>query len=266
MQHDLQLYLPEAMYHLDENMNLEKISRSYIDDTTVTCKVTRLDCYDQVLEVDLGNHLYGIIPFEDASIYPAFKDDRISPSIISLVGHDIRAQVTSLKPQIVLSRKRHMLQALSIFAHQNHFEYSTITGFSSLSAFVDIGAGITGKLSKRNFIPVRFRNIRDIGFKLYDTFPTDVLNFDPLNNWFELSRLSCLPHFTDVLQKGDVVTCKVFDSVPDGSGYHVCINKSIAGIVDSTVPLYYGSEIVAVVRKEPVIGKKSVQLSFLSFL
>lgn len=261
-----QPFLPEAQYHLEENMDLQQIACSYIDDTAITCRVTRLNYCEQVLEVDLGNQFSGIIPFEEASIYPVYKDCCLSQSIKSLVGCTIRAYITSIKPQIVLSRKQHMLQALELMSTQTHFESSTIIGFSSLSAFVDIGAGINGKISKSNFAPVKFHDAKDIGFKLYDTFPTDVLEFDQENKWFDLSRLSCLPHFTNMLQKGDIVTCTVFCSLPDASGYYVCIDKSIGGIVDSPIDLYYGDEIVAAIGKEPAQNKKGVQLKFLRLL
>lgn len=265
--HDVnQLFLPEAQYHIEENMSLQQIASSYIDDTAITCKVTRLNCFEQVLEVDLGNQFSGIIPFEEASIYPVYKGCCISQNIKSLVGCTIRAYITSIKPRIVLSRKQHMLEALFFLSSQTHFEYSTIIGFSTLSAFVDIGAGINGKISKSDFAPVKFNDARDIGFNLYDTFPTDVLKFDQENKWFDLSRLSCLPHFTTVLQKGDIVTCTVFSPLPDMSGYYVCIDKNICGIVDSPIDLYYGDEIVAAVGKEPELSKKGVQLKFLRLL
>ena len=267
--HDVQTtFLPEALYHIDENMNWRKIALSYINDTAITCKVTKLDYYNDILEVDLGNNFKGTISLEEARIYPCYKNDLVSSSIYTLVGHTIRAKIVSIKPTIELSRKQNMLQALPYISQCSHFDKTTITGFSKFSAFVDVGAGITGKISRANFAPVIFDDITDIGFKLYDTFPTDVLEFDPVNNRFELSRTSCLPHFTTVLSKNTVVTCKIFGSVSDLSGSYVCIDKNFAGIVDSVdgIEFRYGDEIVAVIAKDPDVSKKGVQLNFISFV
>ena len=116
-----QLFLPESMYHLSNNMNLRKIAEAYIHGFPVTCEVTRFDVINELFEVYLGGNIYGIIPLEESSIYPITNGCELSSRNFALVGCNVRAYVTSIEGGIVLSRKKHMQKALDSISKIKHF-------------------------------------------------------------------------------------------------------------------------------------------------
>lgn len=258
-----QHFLLESMYHISNSMNLRKIAEAYLHDIPVTCQVIRIDTENNFLEVYLGGNIYGTIPLEESSIYSTTKDGKIASKIFALVGCNVRAYIISVKNGIVLSRKMHMEDALNSIYKIKHFKYASITGFTTLTAFVDVGAGILGKISPNNFAPVIYRNIKDIGFEKNYIISVDVLDYDPYNYRFELSRLSCLPHFSEVFHKGDLVECKIFGKLNDLSGYYVCVNTYVCGIMDAPdFPLSYNEKVVACVSHVPQAFKPGLQLKF----
>lgn len=258
-----QLFLPESMYYLSNSMNMRKITEAYIYGFPVTCEVTRFDVIHKLFEVYLGGNIYGIIPLEESSIYPTMSGCELSSRNFALVGCNVRAYVTSIKDGIFLSRKEHMQKALESISKMSHFKYVSFTGFTYLTAFVDVGAGIAGRILPPNFAPVIYRNVRDIGFEKNDIISVDVLEYDPDNYRFELSRLSCLPHFSEVFHKNDLVECVVYGKLEDSSGYYVCINRYVCGIMDAPeFPLSYKEKVIARVSHVPDASKPGLQLAF----
>jgi len=248
------IFLPESMYKIDLDMTFEKLWYSYECDLSISGKVTRLNSADGVLEVYLGKNLTGIMPFSEATIYALqTKEGRISPNITELVGKTIQTKISNITNDcIFLSRKNNMEEALETLKKHTQFDCAVITGFSRISAFLDIGAGIIGRCFAQQFSSVKFRNIEDIGLKKGDIIPVKVIEFLDENNWFELSRVSLLPSHYDFYNAGDTVTCKVFESLNDydGIGYLVLIDSKFKGVVDSyETQLEYGDEIIAYVKK-----------------
>lgn len=261
-------FLPEQMYHINKQIHRRELADAFVTDKAVTGQVTRLNLKNQLFEVNLGNQFNAIMPFEESTIYNIYKDIRqkdLSPAIYTLVGRTIRAKITSLKNGIYLSRKDNMIEALAYLKGYSQFDQAMITAFSNCSAFIDVGAGITGKISTFNFSPTRFDNIKDIGLKVNDIIPVQVLDFNPEENHFELSRVSLIPPFEETLDPLDQVVCKVFHALPDKTGYYVLINQSICGIldspIDSSIELNYGDWVVGLVAKVNP-SKKGPQLRF----
>lgn len=252
------IFLPESMYDIDAQMSREKLEDAAINGTSVTGKIIRLDSRNKNFKVYLGGQLTGIMSFEEATIYALYKDEynkEISPAIYSLVGRTVRAKIVNVGKNILLSRKANMLEALPYVKDCSEFSNAAITAFSRLSAFIDVGNGITGRIHVSNFSPVFCDNIKDIGLNLNDIIPVKVIRFDSVLNQFDLSRIDRLPPFWETLNVNDQVVCKVFHSLYDHSGYKVLINNDIAGILDSPIELHYGDEVVALVRKINILRK-----------
>ena len=251
-----QLFLPESMYKIDSQMSLEKLSISQSFDTVVTGNVRRIDSKLHILEVDLGNSITGMMTYEEATIYPILKEDGdLSPNLYHLVGKNIRAKVIGFDTSgkfVFLSRKQNMLRALEFFKKENHVQYAAITAFSRLSAFLDIGGGILGRSHTTSFSPIRFKNVKDVGFKVGDLISCSITSFSEEMMKFDLSRVALLPKPAEVLSEGDVVKATVFDPVFDneGIGYFVLIDKNFCGIVNSSEKiLHYGENITVFIKK-----------------
>ena len=249
-----QIFLPESMYKVDSEMTYERLSDLYESGQTVTGTVTRLNSKDELLEVYLGENLTGIMPFASSTIYPLYRYGGISPNIYELVGKNIQAKIKCIDGnKIFLSRRENMLNALELLRDKtDKIEYTSIIGFSKSSAFIDMGAGIIGRIRSKAFSPVKFRDIRDVGIKVGDIISAKITEFLEEDNKFELSRVDILPSHYEVFNPNDVVVCKVFEPVCDlgNIGYYVLINNNYCGIVDSPkVKLNYGDNIIGYIKK-----------------
>lgn len=253
-----QLFLPESMYKIDSQMNYRKIKTFYKKKSTISAKVLRLNSKDKIFEVDLGGDQKAIMPLEEATIYNMYKEDGLySYSILSLVGKIIQAKIIDVENGVVLSRKSNMLEALEYFKQRDEVCTANITGFSHLSAFVDIGAGISGKCYPSGISKVVFTDIKDLGFKKGNIIQVKILDFKEDINCFDLSFVDAVPDIKNSFNEGDVIMCKVFSSLNDGIGYYVLIDNRYAGIIDSPyVELNYGDEVSAVIHKITDKGPK----------
>jgi len=262
-----QSFLPECMYKVNPGMHMNALKTFHENNVAVVGRVLRLNSKGQFLEVDLGGGIIGYLPCSQATIYQKYKQNGVlNPSVYTLVGETIQAKILSLdleKNIIVLSRKENMLEAIKVLRHQTQIKFASIIGFSKLSAFVDIGAGVTARCYGRNLSNNLFIHAKDIGLKTHDIFPVDVLEFFEETNQFEVSRTSTFPDINYILFENDVVVCRVFGKVGDeeGIGYFVSIDNKYCGIVDSPeVELNYGDNISAIISK---MTPKGPRLNFI---
>lgn len=261
-------FLPESLYNIDSTMTYEKLYDFYESRTTLTGKVRRLNSQERLMEVELGNGFLSFMSFEEATIYPISRPDgTFSPNLYHLVGKTIRAKIIGFdhsNKTPFLSRKENMLEALPFLKGQtNEFINASISSFSKHSAFFDMGAGIMGRASTMDFSAARFRDIRDLGFKIGDIIPIQIISFLEEENKFNVSRVATLPSVFDVLSEGDVVTAQVFDKVNDDEqiGYYILVDQTFTGIVDSPdIELKYGDMITVFIKKIKTDGKLKVTL------
>lgn len=257
-------FLPESFYSIDNEMDIKKLTSIFNNSSPITGKVIRIDTQNESLEIALGNGFYGSMKFIDATIYPIYKDDEtLSPSVYTLVGNTIQAKILAIEEDnIILSRKENMLEAIEYLKSEKEIESASITGFSKLSAFIDMGAGIIGRSYGKNFSVVKYNDITDTDFKIGDTISVKTLEFLEESNKFELSRVDTLPSTFDYLHRGDLVIGKVFDHVSDleNPGYYVSIEDNkfcgIVDILDDSTELNYGDSIWATVHRVTNKGAK----------
>jgi len=259
------IFSPESFHSVDNEMSIEKLTSIFNNSSPITGKVLRINSQNESLEVDLGNGFYGTMKFVDTTIYPIYKgDETLSPSVYTLVGNNIQAKIISLnEDKILLSRKENMLEALEYLKSEKEIEFASITGFSKLSAFIDIGAGIIGRSYGKNFSVVKYDDIKDTDFRIGDTISVKTVEFLEESNRFELSRVDTLPSIFNCLHRGDIVIGKVFNPVsdPENPGYYVAIDDNnfcgIVDVLDDSTELKYGDSIWASIHK---ITNKGVKL------
>lgn len=253
-------YMPESTYSIDSELTRENLNQGDI----VTGIVTSLVTSKQFLVVDLGN-FNTIMPFEHCSIYKnKFRESYIDPNIFSLIGRTIRARVIKTGKNTIISRKELMKEALDYLKKVNPSEFTiVITGFNNLSAFVDVGAGIHGRIMPSEFANVHFNNIRDIGLKIGDSFTVKNLGYNKEVKSFELSRMAVIYETPHNYQRDDYVNFKVFKSLNDRSGYLGLIDNKYLALLDSRrVRLSYGDEVIGIVKE---VTNKGTKLKFISF-
>lgn len=265
-----QSYLPESMYSVDSTMTYEKIYKSGEQNEPLTGKIFRLTA--KALEIDFGGGIIYNIPFNEFTIYPIYKENgELTAHIYTMVGRKIRVKVTiNDDGSFNLSRKAHMLEALETLKSESYIEHAQIISFSKLSAFVDIGAGIMGRVSTADFAPVRYHNIKDIGIKEGTIIPLKIKEYLPEINSFGLSRVQTFEDPENTLEPSSVVICQIFERVisdPTNIGYHALIEGKYSGIVNSElVPLQYGDKVAATVRKIRKLsdGRIHIHLNFVN--
>lgn len=258
-----QFFLPESMYTIDSEMYFDKIHWYYETGSTITGKVIRIHEKQKFFDVDLGTGFLAKMPFNESTIYPIYKYkcQNLSPELYSLIGKMIQVKITKFKDlyTIEVSRKQNMEELIINIKDQKYFEYVEITGYSKLSAFIDVGGGIRGKISASNFSPIRFNNIRDVEIPVGTIIPASVLNFNTDTMQFELSRIPKKVEST--LYQNQIVTAKVFDPLRNGTGYFCLVKNSIGGILDSpNFKLHYGDNVVASIKS---ITPKGLRIEFL---
>ena len=258
------IFPPESFFSVDNEMSIKKLTSIFNNSSPIAGKVLRINSQTESLEVDLGNGFYGTMKFVDSTIYPIYKGDgTLSPNVYTLVGNTIQAKILSLNDDcILLSRKENMLEALEYLKSEKEIEAASITSFSKISAFIDIGAGIIGRSYGKNFSVVKYKDIADTDFKIGDTISVKTLEFSEESKMFELSRVNTLPSIFTSLHRGDIVIGKVFDHVNDleNPGYYVAIEDNkfsgIVDIIDDSIKLKYGDLIWASVHRVTDNGAK----------
>lgn len=252
-------FLPESTYRVDSTMTYAKIVNLHKTNTTIVGKVMRINFQDKTFEVDLGGNISGYMSYSDSTIYPIYKENgSLSINVYSLVGKTILAKIVSVKDNnINLSRKLNMLEAFQTQKHETEISCATIIGYSRLCAFVDVGAGILGKIYGKHFAPTIFQTITDVGIPIYTNISVTVLECDTANYRFSLSRVASLPPIEETIKENTCILCKVFNALDDGLGYYVLIDGNICGLLDSPdIKLKYGDEVFAYVKSLSLKGPR----------
>ena len=256
----MQRFLPESTYSVDSTLTRQNIKKG----DTITGKVVLVAKPEQFLVVNLGNFRVHM-KFDEASIYTSRSiPGYVDPNIYSLVGKTIRAKVVETGENIIISRKEHMKEALDYFKAVNPTEFTVvITAFNKLSAFVDIGAGIQGRITPSDFVDVFFKNIKDIGLDIGETFTAKNLGYNDTLKSFDLSRKAAIADDPSYIQRGYYVKVKIFNSLNDGSGYIGLIDTKYPALLDSRyVTLKYGDEVIGIVKD---FNSKGIKLKFVAF-
>jgi len=262
-----QIFLPESIYELDYSTTMKTLSDCYVSDTPITGKVLRLNSSQKSFDVELGRNIIASMSFEEATIYELFNDNGgISPNLYQLVGKNIRAKIIGFDflRSPILSRKANMLEALDFFKNEtDQIITASITAFSRLSAFFDLGAGIIGRSFAKDFSAIKYSNIKDLGLKVGDVIPVKITSFIEEKNKFNLSRVATLPSVFNVIDEGDVYIAKVFGPVFDAEnvGHFALVEDTFIGIVDSPeIELNYGDLVSVFVKKIKKDGKLKLSI------
>ena len=240
--------IPEQLTKIDTTLKFEEVYRDLI----VSARVLSWDSQRKGVYVRFGNDIKAYISKEDISIYPS--------ELEHIIGKKILAQVLKYDASIksfVLSRYNTMNMKLEEFENQKIVS-ARIRSITDHNIFVDLGAGISGKVHKSELSSVYISDIKDLGFKEGDEITLKVIKISP-NGMVELSRKAAYRSFKEVkLDKGDKVKAKIVGTILTKSrtGCEYCYslevnnNPNLKGILDSYVPFEMGTEINGIVRNK----------------
>lgn len=256
--------LPEGCYEFKELTNAE-ILEACRQSLTVTGIVTNVQ--DNALIVKLGEEIFGTLPFEEATIYPfTYSSNRkraLPIQIYTLLKKQIRVKIVSVDPTsdsedaIILSRKANMLEAVEYLSNCDYGLFK-ISNSTPTMLFGDIGEGINGRITIREVTRSRIKNVAEY-FHVDDECPVKILEKDDLNR-FNLSYKETFPKYNpEQFVAGDSYYAVVHEPVDQAhSGYFVCINPQITGImdVDETTRFEYGDHVTCKVKYANAKGLK----------
>lgn len=262
---------PEAKCHVDPAMTRFDIEIAYQTNCTITGKVIDYNVDNQTLEVDLGNKIIGILPWEEVTIYdltyPMLDEVASIPrQVISILYKNIRVKVTGVDGDyILLSRKKNMLEAYEeILVSSNRIFQGVIVGKYRAGVFFDIGEGITAFCHVTEFSVTRIENI-GAWVSLGEQHIVQLLDEDTTDNYkFRCSRksLCSTKNMYDAFKPGQIVIVKVSQPVYQCgilSGYFVELNPTVSGIADifdEKHALRAGDNVTAVIKNVDPENKK----------
>lgn len=264
--------MPERFSTLDTNMSLEKLILAKDSKEPITGKVVLWDSQEKVLEVDLGNGFIGILPIDDASIYPTLHPNgKLMPSLVYIVGKNVIVTVKSIDtdneiPIIMLSRKETMLDAFNIISNSiGETVECCVTGISPFGVFVDIGNGISGLIHYMNLCVPRVRRYSELGFDVGDKIKAKITG---VNDKFqvELNYKDLFENLAFSLNPDDITFVTILER-HNGDGYFGYLNPSTPVLVDvpPDVDCNYGDKVVARVKNSKQHHPDKLNLVFVSF-
>lgn len=265
---------PESFYRIDDNMSIEKVFKAKETGSFLVSTVLSWNPYYKALEAALGNGFIGIIPFEEITIYPMPKNEIKKASYISeLLGQTICVCVQKVVDGVItLSRKANMKKALDILFKNSSKELTCcVKYFDRYGVFVDIGHGLSGRISLKNLSSCFIHSPSDMGIHPGQTLSAKILSYNKERNHFEVSHRETFENLnlTENLNAGDIIKVLVLEPVDKiKSGYYVQINPNSVGILNpkdndyrNVIP--FGTYVSARVRQNPKNGK--IRLAFVSY-
>lgn len=260
--------MPEALYHLDNAMSLEKLITAQKEGKFIVGRVSSWDSVNQSLRVNLGNDIFGSIPLPEISVYPTVRLNQfITPEVYHLIGNNICAYVEKVTPtSIVLSRRKNMINAFNTISELKGQTIDCyIKSLQKASVFVDVGHGITGRIYISDLCCSRLHHTSDIGIKAKTVIKTKISDIDSTNFFISLSYKDLFQDLSSTLNIGDFIEAVVLDSI-NNDGYFSFVNPSTPAIVNppSSLSIPYGTRIVA--RVKSFNAKGNLKLAFISLI
>ena len=141
---------PEICYTF-RPLGLEEINRAYANNESVTAFVESVDPVSQTCQVHLGNNIFGVLPFNEVTVYPLKEgSDNTHIQVHSIKERKIRVKILSISEgKIVLSRRRNMIESAKKLC-KGLYVKGYVRRTTQEVIYIDLGNGLTGILRKRN--------------------------------------------------------------------------------------------------------------------
>lgn len=262
---NFQELIPESLAELDSTLKYEDVTQGLI----VTARVLSWNPEKNAVNVHFGNGIPGIISTEDISIYPS-KDKGGVPSEVKFrLGKKVICQVLNYdceEEQFLLSRVLTMKKRLEQIELSQVIN-ANITGMTDDNLFVDLGAGVLGKVHLLELSRVHVDNIADLGYQIGQDI--SLITIRKEYDKIELSKRKLYPDYDKTkFYPGQNVNAKIISKIPISPkpnyagvyGLQVENNPNIEGMADSFYEMVIGEEVKCVVR---VITERGLKLTLL---
>lgn len=258
---------PQSLAELDSTLEVNKIKRN----TIVAAKVICWDSKNKGLIVVFGNQIKGFIPEEHISIYPSKDRGKIPSEATYIIGKTVIAEVIDYnknKTEFTLSRTNAMKKRVQEIKPTDKIS-SYVTNVREKDIFVDLGAGIMGRVYYAELTSCYIEDVAYLGYHVGSIIELQVI--DMQDNKVNLSRRRLYSEYDmSKINTGDIVEAKILSelTVPITTisyPYAYCVevddNANVKGIIDSFIPLTKGSIVTCSVRK---VTERGVQLNLIA--
>lgn len=270
-------FQPEAKYYVDQKITLNDIQNAYVQGSTITGKVIKFNSATEIVEVDLGNGIKGVLPWNEATIYDLSfslvegETSIIPKQIAALLNKSIRVKVSEITDnKIMLSRKRNMMEALKVILSNTEKKYDAIViGKYRYGVFYDIGEGIIAFCHITEFSNTYVSDVRS----WISLGEQHVVEFIQMNENYKIqcSRKRAFPLKMgyELYKPGQIIYVKVSGEVYQNNkltGYFVELNPVVTGIADitdSSKTIKYGDLVLAIIKSVDN-KKKKVKLRIIA--
>ena len=261
--------IPEHTQVIDKNMSINELNLCMKDNTYVVGFVENIDSDKRILDVHLGNNIFGILPFDEATIYPLkYKENQNYPvQIFSLLNKKICVKVTSVENgKILLSRKANQIDAYNYLSNLDTFTFH-ITNIYGRMTFGDVGCGVLGVLYINELCKSRIRDPHEILSSNSNIIVKKIDCDDERDYQFTVSYKQAFPEYDQKDFPLHTVVEGFFNEPVDDlySGYYVYISPQVTGICDrptGVIGFEYGKRAIFNIRG---YHKQGLKLEFLEF-
>jgi len=260
-------FAPESSFDIDNDMSMDKICKARTTGGFLVGHVIMWNSEKEFLQVSLGNNFHGILPLEEATIYPIKTSPyfTVGATIYSMVGKKICITVKDVSEDaIVLSRKDNLLKAFEYIKKNSKQTFiAQITSLKDCGTFGDIGLGLTGLIPYKELTAARIAHPTDAGFELKQYITVKIAEINPGNYHISLDHKTTCKNISLDLRENDIIVATSLARV-NSDGFFGHVNPNTTAIIDvpQKVDLPYGSRVICRVK---TTKSDKLKLDFISF-
>ena len=234
---------PERTSHLKYGTTMEDVMEAYLQNQTLTGKVTYIHYASKTLQVILGEGILAVMPWSEATIYKfSYKSEKmptLPTQISTLLYRKVRVKVKEILEDgtIVVSRKENMLKALEEvkFTWEEETYQAVVTGKYPSGIFMDIGEGLIAFCHVSEISMCRV-NV-DTWVKKGETYSVKIVDVSDAEDNYRMNCSIRKANNTtiDDFKEGQIVNVRISNPVYNGytiSGYFAELSPNITGIAD----------------------------------
>ena len=258
-------FIPEGWKETKDNITIEGIQKAKNNGEILEGKVERCD-ENYNLHVNIGNGIYGIIPFDEVNVAKKENDNEKNKKIcISKLHTKVQFKVTdTIGDRIILSRKAVGEEVNNWIKHdlkEGMVIDGVVKNIRPYGAFIDIGGGVTGLMHVEDMSVSRIKSPEE-RFSIGQKVNVMIKCIDRNNAKVMLTYKELLGTWEDNIKdfkEGTSVKGIVKQEDKYKNGIFIELKPNLVGMAEYKENLKYGQE-VDVYIKRIIKDKKKIKL------
>lgn len=234
---EVQNFMPESDFKVDDNITLDELKRKWQSNTTIVVSPRTYNIKKGYVRVYLGNNIYGCLPFSEVSLED-IKDEIVPVQVRAIMRkQSIRVKITKIEgKEILLSRKSNLEEVFNQISNiEKGIYYAMVERVDKHCVFFDIAEGICAYCEIKQLSRVFIKDARDwISVGRHMRVRVTQISESEHRVWCSAKKAA----FGDYkkIKAGTKIVAKVGDEIRDTdghiTGFYVEITPAISGIAD----------------------------------